>query len=238
MPHSEERQSSLSPSSSPLSSASPSVTADDLDRAVWLAVQLLERAPADAWNNKAGALEWDCWETVEHLSDDLFVYATQLGPRKPPLTSEVPFTWESRRPGGPGSTLFADRAAGPSGLLQVLEASCALLVAMVRTTSPDARAYHAYGVSDPEGFAAMGIVETLVHTHDLAEGLGLAWTPPAELCARVLVRLFPQAPTDTDPWLTLLWATGRGELPGRPRLSTWRWDGTPRTSLSPPHAEA
>jgi hypothetical protein len=68
-----------------------------------------------------------------------------------------------------------------------------------------------------------------VHTHDLAEGLGLAWHPPADLCARVLARLFPGAPRDEAPWPTLLWATGRAELPGRPRLTTWRWYGEPRT---------
>ncbi|MEV0081809.1 maleylpyruvate isomerase N-terminal domain-containing protein [Saccharopolyspora sp. NPDC050642] len=205
------------------------VTADDLDLAVRLAVASLRNAPQAAWEGKAGSLEWDCWETVEHLSDDLFAYAVQLGPRTPPLEGEVPFVWESRRPGGPANAVHANRAAGPAGLLQVLEASGALLVAMVRTTSPQTRAYHVYGISDAEGFAAMGIVETLVHTHDLAEGLGLAWSPPADLCSRVLARLFPNAPKTTDPWPTLLWATGRAELPGHPRLSTWRWDGTPRT---------
>ncbi|NUK32428.1 hypothetical protein HRW16_17030 [Streptomyces lunaelactis] len=209
--------------------ASPSrVTADDLDQAVQLAVTVLQEAPATAWGGKAGTLEWDCWETVEHLSDDLFAYAVQLGPRTPPLDGEVPFVWESRRPGGPGNAVHADRTAGPAGLLQVLEASGALLVAMVRTTPSHVRSYHGYGVSDPEGFGAMGIVETLVHTYDLAEGLGLVWDPPADLCARVLARLFPNAPVDTDPWLTLLWATGRTELDGRPRLTTWRWYGEPR----------
>ncbi|NUK00409.1 hypothetical protein [Streptomyces lunaelactis] len=209
--------------------ASPSrVTADDLDQAVQLAVTALQEAPATAWGRKAGTLEWDCWETVEHLSDDLFAYAVQLGPRTPPLDGEVPFVWESRRPGGPGNAVHADRTAGPAGLLQVLEASGALLVAMVRTTPSHVRSYHGYGVSDPEGFGAMGIVETLVHTYDLAEGLGLVWDPPADLCARVLARLFPHAPVDTDPWLTLLWATGRTELDGRPRLTTWRWYGEPR----------
>ncbi|RLU94804.1 hypothetical protein CTZ27_19085 [Streptomyces griseocarneus] len=117
-----------------MSSPSP-VTADDLDLAVQLAVNVLREAPVDAWTRNAGPLTWDCWETVEHLSDDLFAYAVQLGPRTPPLGREVPFIWESRRPGGPG---------------------------------------------------------------------------------------------DRDPWPTLLWATGRTELPGRPRLTTWRWNGTPR----------
>ncbi|WP_329019465.1 hypothetical protein [Streptomyces sp. NBC_00690] len=204
------------------------VTADDLDRAVQLAVAVLRGAPPLAWGGKAGSLEWDCWETVEHLSDDLFAYAAQMGPRTPPLEGEVPFVWESRRPGGPANVVHADRTAGPAGLLQVLEASGALLVAMVRTTSPQVRAYHVHGVSDAEGFAAMGIVETLVHTHDLAQGLGLAWSPPADLCSRVLDRLFPHAPGSTDRWPTLLWATGRADLPGRPRPTTWRWDSTPR----------
>ncbi|MGW9047446.1 hypothetical protein ACWGQL_33600 [Streptomyces lydicus] len=204
------------------------VTADDLDRAVQLSVAVLRQAPPAAWQGTAGSLEWDCWETVEHLSDDLFAYAAQLGPRKPPLDGLVPFVWESRRPGGPANAVHADRAAGPAGLLQVLEASGALLVAMVRTTPPEVRAHHVFGVSDAEGFAAMGLVETLVHTHDLAEGLGLAWEPPAELCARVLGRLFPDVPRDAAPWLTLLWATGRVALPGHPRRTGWRWDATVR----------
>lgn len=204
------------------------VTADDLDLAVQLAVAVLRKAPPAAWGGRAGSLEWDCWETVEHLSDDLFAYAAQLGPRTAPLDGEVPFVWESRRPGGPANAIHADRRAGTTGLLRVLEASGALLVAMVRTTPRQVRAYHVFGISDAEGFAAMGIVETLVHTHDLAQGLGLAWNPPTDLCSRVLARLFPNAPGSTDPWPTLLWATGRAELPGRPRPTKWRWDGTPR----------
>ena len=43
----------------------------------------------------------------------------------------------------------------------------------------------------------------------------------------MLARLFPDAPADTDRWPTLLWATGRAEIPGHPRLEFWRWDGTP-----------
>ncbi|WP_405835348.1 hypothetical protein OG528_00920 [Streptomyces platensis] len=207
---------------------SSAVTADDLDRAVQLAVSVLRQAPPTGWDTRAGSLEWDCWETVEHLSDDLFAYAVQLGPRRPPLEGNVPFVWESRRVGGPANAVHADRAAGPAGLLQVLEASGALLVAMVRTTAPEVRAHHVFGVSDPEGFAAMGAVETLVHTHDLTEGLGLAWNPPADVCARVLARLFPDVPAADDPWRTLLWATGRAELPGQPRRTTWRWDARVR----------
>ncbi|EXU87632.1 hypothetical protein P354_34420 [Streptomyces noursei PD-1] len=205
------------------------VTADDLARAVRLAVALLRTAPASDWDGRAaGSLTWDCWETVEHLSDDLFSYAAQLGPSTPPLDGTVPFVWRRNRPDGPANAVHADRAAGPAGLLQTLEACGALLVAMVRTTPAEVRAHHVFGNSDPEGFAAMGIVETVVHTHDLAVGLGLDWDPPADVCARVLARLFPDVPAGADPWPTLLWATGRTALPGRPRRTAWRWDGTVR----------
>jgi hypothetical protein len=64
--------------------------------------------------------------------------------------------------------------------------------------------------------------------YDIAERLGVEWTPPADLCDRVLARLFPGAPTETDRWSTLLWATGRGEIPGRARLSKWRWESAPQ----------
>ncbi|MCX4762322.1 hypothetical protein OG562_15320 [Streptomyces sp. NBC_01275] len=205
------------------------VTADDVDFAVRLAVAVLRDAEAADWDAKAGSLEWTCWETVEHLADDLFAYAAQLGPRRPPLESEVPFVWSAKRPGGPANVVFADRDAGPAGLVQVLEACGALLTAVVRTTPATVRSHHSFGVSDPEGFAAMGVVETLVHVHDVAEGLGVGWTPDADLCGRVLGRLFPHAPADADRWATLLWATGRGEIPGHARLTQWRWHGAPRS---------
>ncbi|MEU7363000.1 MULTISPECIES: hypothetical protein [Streptomyces] len=209
-------------------SVSGPVTAADVERAVRSALATLRAAEARDWSVTAGSLEWDCWETVEHLADDLFSYAVQLGPANPPLDTHVPFAWSRRRPGGPANAVFADREAGTAGLLHVLDASGALLTAIVRTAPPTVRAHHVFGAADPEGFAAMGIVETLVHTHDVAEGLGLEWTPPADQCDRVLARLFPDAPADTDRWQTLLWATGRSALPGRPRLTTWRWYGTPR----------
>lgn len=204
------------------------LTADDLDDAVDLSLATLGAAVHADWDVPAGSLEWTCWETAEHVADDLFGYAAQLGPRRQPRDGYVSFSFETRRPDGPQNAVFADRAAGPSGLLQVVEACGALLVAMVRTTPPQVRAHHPFGASDPIGFAAMGMVETLVHTHDIAEGLGLVWTPPERLCDKALTRLFPDAPTGAGRWETLLWATGRAELPDRPRLTEWRWYGAPR----------
>ncbi|GHB13611.1 MULTISPECIES: VOC family protein [Streptomyces] len=203
------------------------VTADDVALAVRLAVDTLGESEARDWRVPAGSLEWNCWETVEHLGDDLFAYAVQLGLRKPPTGTEVPYRWAAEREGGPANSVFADPAAGSTGLLQTLEASGSLLTAMVRTALPDVRSHHVFGLSDPEGFAAMGVVETLVHTHDVAEGLSLSWTPPADLCDRALARLFPDAPDDADRWTVLLWSTGRADLPGRDRVTSWRWHGAP-----------
>lgn len=204
------------------------VTAADVEEAVRLAVTALRGAEGADWSARAGSLEWDCWETAEHLADDFFGYAAQLGPARPPVDTYLPFAMTRQRPDGPANAVFADREAGPAGLLRVLEACGGLLAAIVRTTPPDKRAFHPYGVSDAEGFAAMGIVETLVHVHDIAEGLGLSFTPPAGLCDRTLARLFPDAPAAADRWSVLLWCTGRTALPGHPRRTSWRWDGTPR----------
>ncbi|WP_327292628.1 DinB family protein [Streptomyces sp. NBC_01198] len=205
------------------------VTADDVDLAVRLSVTALQAAPDSGWDKAAGSLQWTCWQTVEHLADDLFAYALQLGPRVPSLTTHVPATWRRETAGGPASTIFVDRGEGTAGLLQVLEACGALLTSMVRTTSPDVRSHHVFGPADPEGFGAMGVVETLVHTGDIAAGLGVPFEPPADLCERALHRLFPDAPADAEPWQALLWSTGRIALREREQRATWRWYAEPRT---------
>jgi hypothetical protein len=205
-----------------------SVTAADVTLAVRFAVAALGRAPAEAWGNPAGSLEWDCWETVEHIADGLFAYPTQLTPATP-AGGYVPIAMTSTRPGGAESAIHVDRDNGTAGLLQAVEACGALLVAMVTTASPGTRAWHPHGTSDPEGFAAMGVTEILVHGHDAAQGLGVPWEPPADLCARVLTRLFPSAPADALPWAALLWATGRAGLPDLPWLGEWRWYAEPRS---------
>ncbi|WP_436497769.1 maleylpyruvate isomerase N-terminal domain-containing protein [Actinokineospora sp. HUAS TT18] len=202
------------------------VTADDVDTAVRLAIDALGAVTGENWDTAAGELDWTCRETLEHLADDLFFYAAQLGPRRRPATAAVRFAFTERRPGGPANLVFAAPEASHDELLQVVESCGALLTAMARTAPPDTRAHHVFGVSDPEGFAAMGVVETLVHLHDLGRTLGFAVDPPADLCDRVLRRLFRDAPLDTDRWATLLWACGRAPLGERPRQTTWRWDGT------------
>jgi hypothetical protein len=201
------------------------ITADDVQLSVRLAVDALTDAP-QAWDEPAGSLTWTCWETGEHVADDLFYYAAQIGTR---AAGDVPFGLARRRPEGPANTITADREAGPAGLLQVIEACGALLARVVRGTPPEQRAHHVFGRGDAEGFAAMGVVEVLVHAHDMAMGLGVPWQPPADLCGRVLTRLFPDVTPAADPWQTLLWATGRTALADRPQRTRWRWHSAPLT---------
>jgi hypothetical protein len=88
----------------------------------------------------------------------------------------------------------------------------------------DARAYPALGVIGAEGFAAIGAAELLLHVDDITTGPGFAFTPPEELCASVLDRLFPEAaPTTVGAWRSLRWVTGRVDLPDRPSPERWRY---------------
>jgi len=192
------------------------VTADDLDAAVFTTVTTLRPATGRDWSVPAGTLEWDCWHTAEHIGDCLLSYAGQLVAQ--PTTRFVRFV------------VYADKDAAPAEVLEFAEAGGRLLAATVRTCSPQVRAWHPTGMADPEGFAGMGCVEALVHGHDIAQGLGLALDPPRQVCTRVLARMFPHTMADLadlDPWMALLWATGRIALPGRPRVAHWRWHGAP-----------
>lgn len=164
---------------------------------------------------RAADLDWSCWRTALHLSDDLYFYAMQLLYARPDdyICTE----------------LADDDHATPVRLLDAMTAHAALLHRIAATADPSVRAYHVYGVSDPAGFAAMGAVEVLIHTFDLVRGLNPddGWRPPDALAAPVLARLFPGAP-DGPPGDVLLYCCGRTALGDRPRLTDWRWDGTVR----------
>ncbi|WP_399886262.1 GNAT family N-acetyltransferase [Streptomyces sp. BBFR51] len=185
---------------------------EQVEEAVASAVALLRTATDRDWEAaRAGRLEWSCRYTAEHVAGILIAYASQLAGRATEVW--VPFE------------ITLDEGTGNEDVLQVIETTGALLAATLRTTPREVRAFHPYPYrsANREGFAAMGIVEVLLHTHDIAEVLGLAHEPPAELCADVLARIFPHVQPGADPWRTLLWATGRGDLPGRAPVTGWRW---------------
>jgi hypothetical protein len=165
------------------------------------------------WSVTAGDLEWTCRHTAGHIADDLFSYASQVVAR--PHDTYLPVE------------AAVDPTATPQQLVRCVS-MCGELLRLAVTAAPaTARAWHPYGTSDPDGFAAMGITETLVHTYDIALGLGHEWAPPAEVSAAVVARLFPEAPVG-DPAAVLLWCTGRTALSDHPRRTSWRWDSTVR----------
>ncbi|MFI5978013.1 GNAT family N-acetyltransferase [Streptomyces sp. NPDC051452] len=188
------------------------MSGDDVSKAVEGCVAALRPAVDRDWERVgAGSLEWSCRQTAEHVAGALLAYAGQLAGRA--RDGYVPFS------------LTLDEGTDNAGLLHVVETAGVLLATTVRTTPPGVRAFHPhpFGSADREGFAAMGVAEVLLHTHDLTEGLGLAHAPDEELAESVLTRLFPHVQPGPAPWPTLLWATGRGELPGRARVTDWRW---------------
>ncbi|MGW3202749.1 GNAT family N-acetyltransferase [Streptomyces sp. NPDC001135] len=189
------------------------INGDDVIEAVAGCTAALRQAVDRDWGAvRAGRLEWDCHATAVHVADDLIAYAANLAGRA--QDGYVPFE------------LTLDEGTDNAGLLHVIETTGALLAAAVRTAPPGVRAFHPYPFrsADAQGFAAMGIAEVLLHTHDMAEGLGIGYEPPADLVASLLACLFPHVQPGPAPWPTLLWATGRGELPGRAPVTEWRWN--------------
>jgi hypothetical protein len=166
---------------------------------------LLPHRGAD-WGVRAGVLEWSCGETAGHVAEVLVKYAAQVAGSV--AESYLPFD-------------VAVRPSPPRDVLEVVAAAGRLLGWVVEVAGPDARAWH-WGRSDPAGFAAMGVAEVLVHTHDIAQGLGVAWRPPDALSRLVVERLLPDAPPERAAD-GLLWATGRADLTGRPAVSDWVW---------------
>ncbi|MYW02584.1 hypothetical protein [Streptomyces sp. SID3343] len=187
----------------------------DLDATIAHSIEVLTEATEGDrdWSRPAGELDWDCWYTLVHIVGDLYTYAGQVASGR--LDDYVPVG------------IHAEGDPSPTRMLHAVRAGGTILSTVVATRPDSVRAYHPYGNSDPDGFAAMGMVEVMVHMYDLAAGLDLTYAPPSGPCAR-LMRLFPDAPTDVDPWSALLWSTGRVELPGHARrVGKWRWKAMP-----------
>lgn len=189
------------------------VTADDVQAAIDCTVVALSPGTSGDWSAAAGQLSWDCRRTAVHVADCLLAYAAQVAAG--PADHWVPFSFN------------ASRKAEPADLLELLKAIGGVLVATIQTAPPTVRAWHPYGVSDPEGFAAMGVTEIVVHGADVAAGLAVPFAPPPDLCRRALARLFPEIDDHDDAWALLRWATGRIALPNRSRRRSWRWHAEP-----------
>ncbi|WP_224391854.1 maleylpyruvate isomerase N-terminal domain-containing protein [Pseudonocardia sp. ICBG1293] len=188
--------------------------AEDVENAVTVMTGALEAVPDDGWSDAAGPLDWSCRDTVVHVADDLFGYAAQVAIAPP--DDYPPFE------------IVVPDGVGTAGLLQVVATGGAMLAAAVRTAPPGVRGWHPYGDADASGFAAMGVVEILVHTHDITRVTAPGWTLPPAPCRDALTRLWPDVDADDDPAGALLHHTGRAPWRGAPAPDRWRWYGAPR----------
>ena len=211
-----------------MTATNPLMTPDDLRTSAALCREALSPGLDQDWSVAAGDLTWDCRQTLDHISNALGFYATHLATR----------SRERRVPVRDG-----DPARSPAELLTVVETSAAILAEVAWAAPAGTRAFHPAGMADAEGFVAMGCEEMLIHTDDIAQGLGLAFRPPDDLARRLVRRLFPWAPTDPNPWAGVRWASGRAALPDRERLNAdwyWHcaplaeWDGTVKRRTAPP----
>ena len=187
------------------------IGAGDLQACREAAVTFLERFQEREWHQPIPDLSWDCERALQHLINTQIYLAMHLA-----LSSKetLPF------PRGPA----AAAGLGPQELLLELEATSALLAAVIRDSKPGARAFYGGDRTDRSGVAAVACDELLIHSWDIGRGFGESFNAPNELAARVAARLFPWAP-QADAWSVLLWCNGRMALGNRPRLGpNWlRW---------------
>lgn len=180
-----------------------------LDRAVTESAEALARGVDLDWSVPAHGLTWSCRSTAEHLADCHISYALLVTGRR--MESYLPLE------------LVLEEKADIAGIVATVRATGAVLGSVLSTAPTDLVVWHPYGMADLSAVAGMGIIETLVHTWDIASALGLAFAPDADLCGLTLGRMFPEVPAGEDPWQALLWATGRSDLADRPRRTAWRW---------------
>jgi uncharacterized protein (TIGR03083 family) len=193
-----------------MSTPPPVLTPGHLDRAVAQSIRALSSAVDQDWSVPAEGMTWTCRATAEHLADCQVSYALLVTGRRQDSYLPLLLTLESD-----AETADVVAALGGSGTL---------LSSALRTAPADLVVWHPYGMADLSAVAGMGTVETLVHTWDIATALAAPFAPDPDLCADALARMFPEVSTDADPWQSLLWATGRADLPGRPRREgNWRW---------------
>lgn len=175
---------------------------------------LFSKLGTDDWEVPARSVGWTCWSTAEHIAGDFAHYAGQVAGS--PQGHYAKFGFDT------------SRATTPDELREVVVVAGRLLIAAVHTANPQSTGWHPHGYFTPTGFAAIGAAEGLVHGHDIASALGMAWQPDPHLCAAVLAVTFPQtAGAEQQPPLNeLLIQTGRGLSgtdPGR-----WTYGGAVR----------
>jgi len=176
----------------------------DLVAATWLA------AAHSDWSVPAGILEWSCISTADHAVDCVYAPAFFLASRR---LDRYPVA---------GSDLTLGARATPELLVDSLWLASRMLAAVVNDAGPDVRAIIFQRpealTGAPRDFVPRAALELILHAHDVAVGLGIAFEPSAGLCHRLRehTRHWPlwklawdDLDRTDDPWDDLLKASAR-----------------------------
>ena len=171
------------------------------------------RATTDRdWTVRAGSLDWDVTFTLGHTAHGVTKWAMYLpaGATKwsPLVVSSNP-------------------TATNDQLLDGLDISARGLAFVAAHVDAGTVAFHQWAMGDTSSFLARAANEVLIHSWDVAQGLGTDFAPAPVLCTPILRRSFPWADETADPWVTLLTANGRtGSEPWIPfEAPLAEWDG-------------
>jgi hypothetical protein len=193
---------------------------DDLRNTANFCAEELGSVADSNWDAPVPGLDWSARETLFHMARVPMNYAAHLATRASSLTTFRIGSLVERSDGSP---------AGAPSTIAAMRTFCWILADVVTAAPPGTRAFHQAGMADGPGFLAMTCDEMLIHTDDILRSFELSLDPPRNLIVRVLARLFPWAPADTNPWMALRWANGREELPPpHDRLGPdWIWHCAP-----------
>jgi hypothetical protein len=183
---------------------------DDLDH-LTAVVAASWRAGADRdWSVPAGSLDWSCARTADHAVDTVLAPAFFLASRK--VDAYPAGEWSM----GP--------EAGPTAFVEGLETASRILGVVVQAAPADVRAIiwrlQEPTTAPPKDFVPRGAMELILHAHDVASGLGVAFDPPTAGCERLRGHtqhwpMWTIAPgwsplsMTGDPWADLLRSSGR-----------------------------
>ncbi len=195
------------------------IAGDHVVRAVDELVGVLNPTVHSDWNLSTPSLEWTQAQTAIHTMRACLEYSYQVVGKN--MDTYQPILFEKKE------------NAEPADFLPMIATAGRVLQRVIQASSASDRAWHTYGISDPIGFAAMGVVEVTVHTYDLAKGFDIDFIPPRELADFAIERLFldtVEFPSvlESDSGRLLLWCAGRIELDNFPQRHGWKWNGSVR----------
>lgn len=157
-----------------------------------------------AWSAIAALTQWSAARTIEHISDALLFYASQIARRA-----------QHRLP-----VLRDGRSAPASEQLDKALTAAHVVEGLLRELGPG-RAWHPSGLADAGGWVGMAVTEILVRGHDAGTALGVDYRcrvrcgrgPAVVVAVRATVGMGRASPPPDQP--TRLALTRRQPPPNR-----------------------